>query len=212
LIYAFVRFMENAQQYSYLSNDSRIQKDDVVIVPTPKGEKYGIVENVMRCNEKNAPYPPEKTKCIVKIIGHKTRVNWAPEKPMLYVSNSTNQAGKPAYWIHRRHWLSSDEYECSYCKYCYDNRFPICPNCRKHMVGHPSKDEKMREVAKTNSEIVAAWIAEEHLFGEKTYCCENCKATYSKAMPICPNCKAKMIKEKNDPVWVDEMAIFDEEN
>lgn len=42
-IFALVRFMENAKQYAYLSNDSRIKKDDVVLVSTPKGDNLGIV-------------------------------------------------------------------------------------------------------------------------------------------------------------------------
>ena len=208
-VFALVRFMENAKPYAYLSNDPKIHKDDVVIVPTQKGENYGIVEKVIKCDEQDAPYPPEKTKAITKIVGHKLRQNWVPEKPTMYVSNYTDQAGKPAYWIRRQHLFTSDEYECSYCKYCYDHSYPICPNCHKHMNGQPSMEDKVKEMARVNSEITAAWVAEEHLFGEKTYLCTNCKSRFTKPMQRCPKCNAKVTKIKNDPVWVDEMAEYD---
>ena len=210
-IFALVRFMENSTSYAYLSHDPKIKKDDVVLVPTQRGENYGIVDEVIRSNEKSAPYPPEKAKYISRIAGHKLRQNWVPEKPSMFVSNYTDQAGKPAYWIHRKHLFTSEEYECSYCKYCYDRSFPICPNCHKHMNGQPTKEEKMRAMQKVNSEITAAWIAEEHLFGEKTYLCSHCNSRFSSYSPYCPKCKAKMINTKNDPVWVDEMAEYDGE-
>lgn len=202
-IFALVRFMENAKQYAYLSNDSRIKKDDVVLVSTPKGDNLGIVEDVIRCDEKPAPYPPEKAKAISRIVGHKLRVNWKPEKPSLFVSNSTDQAGKPACWIQRKHLFTSDEYECSYCKYCFDRSFPICPNCHKHMTGKPMNQTSKR------AEKTAAWIEEEHLFGEKTYKCSNCSTRSGQALLNCPKCKAQMTKTKYDPVWVDEMAFYD---
>lgn len=208
-VFALVRFMENAQTYAYLSNDSRIKKDDVVLVPTQKGDNLGIVDEVVKCDEKHAPYPPEKAKYISRIVGHKIRVNWIPEKPDMFVSNYTDQAGKPAYWIRRNHLLSNTEYECSCCKYCFDHQFPVCPNCHKHMTGNPTKENMKKATAKATPEITAAWIAEEHLFEEKTYKCSNCNTRFTKPMPHCPKCAAKMTKTKNDPVWVDEMAFYD---
>ena len=55
------------------------------------------------------------------------------------------------------------------------------------------------------------WYRETHLFGADTYRCSLCGAIYRRSTPICPHCKATMKKTVTDPVWVDEMAMFDGE-
>lgn len=210
-LFVLVRFMECQKAYAYLCSDPNVCEDDVVIVPTPRGRNYGIVERVLRCDEKHAPYPPERTKYIAGIAGHKLRQNRVPEKPNLFVSNYTDQVGTPAYWLCRKRLFSGTEYECSYCKYCYDHSFPICPNCHKHMSGQPSVREKVKEMAKVNSEITAVWLEQEHLFGEKTYLCTNCDKRFKRPMPQCPQCGARVSGIKADPVWVDAIALFDED-
>ena len=54
------------------------------------------------------------------------------------------------------------------------------------------------------------WIRQQHLFGRDTFACAACGRVFKQNPPRCPHCGALMTKEKADPVWVDEMADFDD--
>ena len=56
----------------------------------------------------------------------------------------------------------------------------------------------------------AVWRRQQHLFGRDTFVCSACGRESPKNPPTCPHCGATMTKEKADPVWVDEMADFDD--
>lgn len=258
--------MENGQRYSYRTEDNSIKANDVVLVPTQKGQNYAIVMRVFKCTDKTAPYPPEQTKVITKKVGRKTRVNlsgvdmrvpldisvvvkktltgqktivvgqaernaarrkYAGANVLLveyYPVSMTgkvvmidrnviieppnkpeDQRGKPAQWIAHPGFFST-EYECSYCHYCYNSYFPVCPNCHKKMldtIGKPAVKPKAKPP------VSACWYKQEHMWGSNTCKCSNCGSTYKSASPSCPNCKAEMKKTQSDPVWVDEMAEYD---
>ena len=71
-----------------------------------------------------------------------------------------------------------------------------------------------QEVSKTaarKSNRIGKWYRETHLFGSDTFRCSLCGSIYRKNEPVCPHCKATMKKTVTDPVWVDEMAMFDGE-
>jgi rubrerythrin len=54
------------------------------------------------------------------------------------------------------------------------------------------------------------WYREKHLFGGDTYRCSVCRAVFRQSPAQCPACGAVMKKTADDPVWVDEMAEFDD--
>lgn len=56
----------------------------------------------------------------------------------------------------------------------------------------------------------AVWRRQQHLFGPDTFVCSACGSESRRNPPCCPRCGAVMKKEKADPVWVDEMADFDD--
>ena len=65
-IYLSVCFQNSRRTYAYRTNDKSIKINDVVMVPVPDGEtKPAIVAAVTVCTEKDAPWPPDKTKLII---------------------------------------------------------------------------------------------------------------------------------------------------
>lgn len=55
------------------------------------------------------------------------------------------------------------------------------------------------------------WYKEEHLWGKVTYRCSRCGTRYYDVRPVCSKCGSQNSKVKKDPVWVDEMAMYDGE-
>lgn len=73
-IYLSVCFEGGGKTYCYLTKDKYIKVNDVVMVPVPnEPDKPAIVAGVDICTEKDAPYPPEKTKYIIGIADRKTK-------------------------------------------------------------------------------------------------------------------------------------------
>ena len=56
------------RKYSYITEDESIKEGDTVVVPIGSRnlETMGVVVNVIRCTGKHAPYPPSKTKKIIR--------------------------------------------------------------------------------------------------------------------------------------------------
>ena len=67
-IYCMVRFSNAKLEFSYLTDDESIQAGDFVKVPFGNRniERTGLVMRVLKCTEEDAPYPPEKTKYILR--------------------------------------------------------------------------------------------------------------------------------------------------
>lgn len=55
------------------------------------------------------------------------------------------------------------------------------------------------------------WYKEDHLFEKATYRCSRCGAVFRERRDVCPRCGSENRREKTDPVWVDEMALIDED-
>ncbi len=67
-IYCKVGFENGSRKYSYMTDDESIKEGDVVVVPTGPDniESLGVVYDVKKCTVKNAPYPPSKTKKVLR--------------------------------------------------------------------------------------------------------------------------------------------------
>lgn len=67
-IYCEVEFEGASRKYSYITDDENIKEGDMVVVPIGfrNLESLGVVCNIKRCTVKNAPYPPSKTKKVLR--------------------------------------------------------------------------------------------------------------------------------------------------
>lgn len=73
-IYLSVCFQGSSKQYAYRTDNKYIKVNDVVTVPVPnEPDKPAIVAGVEICTEKDAPYPPDKTKMITGLADRKNR-------------------------------------------------------------------------------------------------------------------------------------------
>lgn len=73
-IYLSVCFQGSSKQYAYRTDNKYIKVNDVVMVPVPnEPDKPAIVAGVDICTEKDAPYPPDKTKMITGLADRKNR-------------------------------------------------------------------------------------------------------------------------------------------
>ena len=214
--YVFVRFMDMQPEYSYRYDGDDIRVDDIVIVPTQKGESYGTVTKIKRYSERKVPFPLEMTKHIIRIAGHRIGVNIteADRQSMMWVGNDNplphiDWAGRPAYWITHKKGLKKPAFECGYCRVLFDTAFPVCPNCHKQMNGKMTEEERKFQEKRYKAVPAASWTEEEHLWGDKTYVCSNCGSRFKSKSEYCINCHCHMTRTKSDPVWVDEMAFYD---
>ena len=66
--YCKVRFSNSQFELSYLTEDESVQAGDFVKVPFGRDneERVGLVTRVISCTSEEAPYPPEKTKHVLK--------------------------------------------------------------------------------------------------------------------------------------------------
>ena len=69
----------------------------------------------------------------------------------------------------------------------------------------------MRKTDVKKASKAGVWRREEHLFGGPTYRCSRCGARFSSLQAVCPKCGSENGKVKDDPVWVDEMSVYDGE-
>lgn len=54
----------------------------------------------------------------------------------------------------------------------------------------------------------AKWIRYDHVMSEE-FRCGNCRATFRKKQPFCPGCGCKMTGVRTEPVWMDEMSLWE---
>lgn len=67
-IYCEVKFENTSRKFSYITEDESIAIGDMVVVPTGpyNFESIAVVHSIKRCTVENAPYPPSKTKKIIR--------------------------------------------------------------------------------------------------------------------------------------------------
>ena len=53
------------------------------------------------------------------------------------------------------------------------------------------------------------WFREDHVWGKATYRCSVCGHRFPESQSVCPFCLATMRKTVTDPVWVDEMSLWE---
>lgn len=80
--YALVQLQGMSMACSYLSDDPEIRVGSLVLVPFGREnvEKTGTVIDLRVCTEADAPFPPEKTKHILRRLG-RAECEVAPEQP-----------------------------------------------------------------------------------------------------------------------------------
>ena len=57
--------------------------------------------------------------------------------------------------------------------------------------------------------LTGKWYLEDHVWGKDTYRCSVCGHRFNRGTQLCPYCLAKMKKTATDPVWVDEMSLWE---
>ena len=67
-IYCEVALEYMSRNYCYITDDENICEGDMVVVPFGSGniEVSGVVAKIIRCTGKNAPYPPSRTKKVLR--------------------------------------------------------------------------------------------------------------------------------------------------
>ncbi len=203
-IYVSVRFPGGKHPYFYRTDDGSIRINSIVIVPTPEGEKAAIAASVERYKEKDVPYPLDKTKFIIR------KANRSERKPfkgvdmrmpldisVKKVKTASGEAivvtSKEERQYLRQHYVGRSDMKLT-------EQYPASMEC---------KILKRNDQGKRNPTAVLK--KQEHLWGSVTYKCSNCGAVFQHREAFCPSCHAEFSKVKGDPVWVDEMAEYDED-
>lgn len=118
--YLLVRFNNTSQMYTYRTDDSSISIGDVVIVPTPEGNKPALVIENKRYPISKVPYPIELTKSIIR-------------KARLVERRAFGNAGKNTFYIEHE-YMRGKLYECGLCNALYGDIQKICHHCNARWI------------------------------------------------------------------------------
>ncbi|MBO4384968.1 MAG: hypothetical protein J5854_06065 [Clostridia bacterium] len=203
-IYVFVCFPGGRHFYCYRTNDRSIRVNDRVIVPAGAEEKAAIVTHVGVYEKKNVPYPLDKTKKVIRkaIIGESSAQRAADMRIPIDISvKRVKTANGYADAVTDR-----DERRALRKRYKDKSRYRIVetkPVSKAYSITNRIEDRRSRRTG--------IWYKEEHLFGKAVYRCSRCGARYTSRQAVCPKCRSENGRIKNDPVWVDEMSLYDGE-
>lgn len=201
-IYVSVCFPSGKHPYAYRTEDSSIRINNVVIVPTPEGEKAAIVTSVGRYKEKNVPYPLDKTKFIIRKANRSERqpfkgvdmrmpLDISTKKVKTFSGEAIVVTSKEEREYLRKHYTGQDNLKLT-------EQYPASMEYRILNRNDQGKRNK-----------TAVLKRQEHLWGSITYECSSCHSILPHREAFCPHCHAEFTKSKSDPVWVDEMAEYD---
>ena len=202
-IYVSVCFQNSSRPYAYRTEDKSIKINDVVMVPVPGEEaKPAIVTKVQTCTEKDAPYPPDKTKMIIGRADRKTRKLFDGvdmRMPMDISIKSVQTTNGHAVVV-------TDREERRRLKEQLVKRKDIKlietqPVSKAYSI--VSRDDAGKPVRR------GYWKVQEHINGDVTWQCSRCKSVFQHREAFCPKCHSENRKTSHDPVWVDEMEGFD---
>ena len=89
-----VQFKDGGSPYAYLTGGLPLAVDDFVVVPVGKqnAEKTGCVTDVFVCSAQDAPYPPEKTKFVLRKADHPAVLEEPKAPPVPPVQEETPAA------------------------------------------------------------------------------------------------------------------------
>lgn len=113
--YVQVRFENSNRMYAYRADDRSLKPGDVVIVPTPEGEKCALVLDNRRYTESKVPFPLEQSKSAIR------RAHW-------YERKAFRNAGKTTVY-YELDSLKGKFYRCGLCKSIYSTHHTLCPAC-----------------------------------------------------------------------------------
>lgn len=123
--YVAVCFGTSNHLYHYRADSVAVAPGDIIIVPTPDGEKVAVAVSVKKYSPNNAPYPVERTKSVVRKASFLEKMNFKADYPALF----RKSAPKKAYWTQRTHLFRADEFICSACKHVAAGPKKKCPYC-----------------------------------------------------------------------------------
>ena len=76
--FAMVCFQNSRKPYAYLCKDPFVAVNSVVVVPAADGEpKPAIVAGIIVCTAREAPYPPEKAKSVLRRVNRSEKALFA---------------------------------------------------------------------------------------------------------------------------------------
>lgn len=129
--YVTVCFGTSNHLYHYRVESMTVVAGDILIVPTPDGEKAAMAVSVRKYSRSDAPCPVEQTKAVIRKARLGEALHFKAEFPKLVKSMKP----KKAYWTQRTHLFRSDEYICSACKHIAAGPKRECPYCGAKMKG-----------------------------------------------------------------------------
>ena len=194
-----VRFQSSSKSYAYRTEDQSIKPGDVVMVPVTKGEvKPARVTKVQTCAEKDAPYPPNKTKMIIGRADRQARQlfdGMDTRMPMDISVKSVRTTSGHAVVV-------TDKAERERLKAQLGKRQDIKlietqPVSKAYSV--VSRDDAGKAVRR------GYWTVQEHIDGSVTWQCSGCKSVVAHRETFCPTCHSENRKISHDPVWMEEL-------
>ena len=203
-IYVYVCFPHGKHPYSYRTKDRSIRINDVVIVPAGDEQKVAIVTSVREYEKKDVPYPVEQTKEVIRKATRSEGEVFKGVDMRMTIDISMKSVRTANRYVEVV--TTAEERKALRAKYKNSENFKIIetrPVSQAYKITDRSESRKLRKTG--------VWHKEEHLFGSPTYRCSRCGARYSDRQAVCSKCGSENGKVKNDPVWVDEMSMYDGE-
>ncbi len=202
--YVEVWFVNGNHPYTYRTEDTTISINTVVMVPAGDEVKPAIVSSVNRYREEAVPYPLDETKEIIGKADRKTRklFKGMDFRMSLDISVKTVETTSG----HAVVVTDNRERNMLRLKYGTSGKVRLVesePVSKAYEV--LSRDDQGKRNRK------GYWKEQEHLFGEITYQCSRCKSVFSDREAFCPKCHSENRKVSHDPVWIDEMEFYDED-
>jgi len=197
-----VCFLHGKHLYTYLTKDSSITINTVVMIPAGNEIKPAIVAGVKVYKEKDVPIPPEKLK---EIIGKADKANrklfdGVDMRMPMDISIKTVQT------TNGHAVVVTDKLERQGLKEKFGKRKDIKlietqPVFKAYSV--VSRDDAGKPVRR------GYWKKQEHMSGEITWQCSRCKTIFQYREAFCPKCHSENKKASYDPAWVDELEAYD---
>ena len=200
--YVDVYFENGKRAYTYKTWDGTIKVNDIVMVPARDEVKPAIVSRVRAYGRKDAPYPPEEIKNVIGRAGLKYRRLFRGVDMRVPFDISVKKVKTSS----GHATVVTDKDERKRLKERYKDRSDI------KMIETQPVSNAYKVISREGSrlfDLTGYWKKQAHMSGSVTYRCSRCGAGFAGREAFCPKCHSENKKIKYDPVWVDELAMFD---